>query len=343
MKRERAVMNVVHALPLLLCGLGGYAIGAAYEAGLIGVVLGCLLGGGMVGLGLFIERRGARKLLWGIAGAVVGLLAGGLFTQAVLATVPHGGRWGIIPMLFFAYIGLLFALKVEKNPELFQKETPLQTSDAVLLNSKILDTSVIIDGRIADLAQTGFLEGTCILPHFILKELQHIADSSDSLKRVRGRRGLDILQKIQKMVEINVRIVDDDFPLIRDVDSKIVALAKRMSAKVVTNDFNLNKVAELQGVPVLNINQLCNALRPVVLPGEPMSIFVVKEGKEMGQGIAYLDDGTMIVVDDGRRWIGKTIDVMVTSVLQTAAGRMIFTRMRENRENTDTYPVAKSG
>ncbi len=340
MKNEKVVMGIVHALPILLGGVGGYAMGATYDAGLVGLGLGCLLGGGVVGLGLFIERRGARKLLWGISGAVVGLLAGGLFTQAMLATAPHGGPWGIVLTPFFAYIGLLFALKVEKNPELFQKETPRQTPDAVSLNSKILDTSVIIDGRIADLAQTGFLEGTCILPHFILKELQNIADSSDSLKRVRGRRGLDILQKIQKMVEINVRIVDDDFPLIRDVDSKIVALAKRMSAKVVTNDFNLNKVAELQGVPVLNINQLCNALRPVVLPGEPMNIFVVKEGKEIGQGIAYLDDGTMIVVDDGRRWIGKNIDVVVTSVLQTTAGRMIFTRVREN---TEAYPVARSG
>ncbi len=335
-------MKMVHALSLLLCGLSGAAIGATYDARLIGAVLGSLIGAGLVGFGLFIEKREVRKLLWGVAGAVVGLLTGGLFNQVVLAHFSSEGLWGAIPLLFFAYIGLLFALRVEKNPEILQKDIPSQETAASPPNSKILDTSVIIDGRIADLAQTGFLEGVCILPLFVLKELQHIADSSDSIKRVRGRRGLDILQRIQKMVEMDVRIVDDDFPLIRDVDSKIVALAKRMSAKVITNDFNLNKVAELQGVPVLNINQLCNALKPVVLPGESMTVFIVKEGKESGQGIAYLDDGTMIVVDEARRWIGKNIDVVVTSVLQTTAGRMIFTRMREGAER-EAYPVARSG
>jgi uncharacterized protein YacL len=200
-------------------------------------------------------------------------------------------------------------------------------------NVKIMDTSVIIDGRIADVCETEFIDGTIIVPQFILQELQHIADSSDSLKRARGRRGLDILHRIQKMTHIDVRIVDEDFPKIREVDSKLIALAKKLTAKVITNDFNLNKVAELQGVTVLNINDLSNAVKPVALPGEGMRVFVLKEGKEAGQGVAYLDDGTMIIVENGRRLINKNVDVVVTSVLQTAAGRMIFTRIKEDVEH----------
>jgi uncharacterized protein YacL len=202
---------------------------------------------------------------------------------------------------------------------------------------KLLDTSVIIDGRIADLCETGFLDGVFVIPQFILHELQHIADSSDSLKRARGRRGLDILHRIQNMPGLAVHIVEEDFPQIKDVDAKLVALAKRQGAKIVTNDLNLNKVAELQGVRVLNINELSNALRPVVLPGESMRVFVLREGKEAGQGVAYLDDGTMIVVDEARRYIGKNMDVVVTSVLQTTAGRMIFTRLKEEPEREEIH------
>jgi uncharacterized protein YacL len=198
--------------------------------------------------------------------------------------------------------------------------------------TKILDTSVIIDGRVADICEAGFLEGSLIIPQFVLKELQQIADSPDSLKRNRGRRGLDILQRMQKNMEIDIQFLDQDFPKIKEVDAKIVALAQELSAKVLTNDFNLNKVAELQGVGVLNINQLANAVKPVVLPGEMMNVYILKEGKEPGQGVAYLDDGTMVVVDNARRFIGKTIDVSVTSVLQTTAGRMIFTRPKEEVE-----------
>ncbi|MBM4764967.1 PIN/TRAM domain-containing protein [Bacillus sp. B15-48] len=193
-------------------------------------------------------------------------------------------------------------------------------------NWKILDTSVIIDGRIADICQTGFLEGIIVIPQFVLEELQHIADSSDVLKRNRGRRGLDILNRIQKEVNIQVDIYEGDFEEIHEVDSKLVKLAKLTTGVVVTNDFNLNKVCELQGVSVLNINDLANAVKPVVLPGEEMSIQVIKDGKEQNQGIAYLDDGTMIVVEEGRDYIGKRIDVLVTSVLQTSAGRMIFAK-----------------
>jgi uncharacterized protein YacL len=191
---------------------------------------------------------------------------------------------------------------------------------------RVLDTSVIIDGRIADICETGFMDGTLVVPQFVLKELQLVADSSDSMKRNRGRRGLDILQKIQKMAGVDVTISDVDFPEIREVDLKLIELARTLQGKIVTNDFNLNKVAHLRGVEVLNINELANSLKPVVLPGEVMRVFILKEGKEYNQGVAYLDDGTMVVVDNARKMIGKTIDVVVTSVLQTTAGKMIFGR-----------------
>src|SRR6202008_4254828 len=194
---------------------------------------------------------------------------------------------------------------------------------------KILDTSVIIDGRIADIAETGFLEGILVIPNFVLRELQLVADSADSLKRNRGSRGLDILQRVQKIATVQVLIIDDDFPAVREVDLKLIELAKAHDGKIITNDFNLNKVAQLQGVEVLNINELANSLKPIVLPGEIMKVFILKEGKEYNQGVAYLDDGTMVVVDNARKMIGKTIDVSVTSVLQTTAGKMIFGKWDE--------------
>ncbi len=194
---------------------------------------------------------------------------------------------------------------------------------------KILDTSVIIDGRIADIAETGFLDGTLVIPQFVLRELQLVADSADSMKRNRGRRGLDVLQRVQKMPHLNVQILEDDFPNVREVDLKLIELAKVYTCKIVTNDFNLNKVAQLHGVEVLNINELANALKPIVLPGEVMRVFILKEGKEYNQGVAYLDDGTMVVVDNARKMISKTIDISVTSVLQTTAGKMIFGRFDE--------------
>jgi uncharacterized protein YacL len=191
---------------------------------------------------------------------------------------------------------------------------------------KILDTSVIIDGRIADIVETGFVDGALVIPQFVLHELQLVADSSDSMKRNRGRRGLDVLQRIQKMPQLTIQIVEEDFPNVREVDMKLIELAKVYACKIVTNDFNLNKVAQLHGVEVLNINELANALKPVVLPGELMRVFILKEGKEYNQGVAYLDDGTMVVVDNARKMISKTIDIAVTSVLQTTAGKMIFGR-----------------
>jgi uncharacterized protein YacL len=194
---------------------------------------------------------------------------------------------------------------------------------------KILDTSVIIDGRIADVIEIGFVEGTFIIPQFILQELQYIADSPDPIRRTKGRRGLDIIHRIQKLANIEVRIVEQDFSKIKEVDAKLIALARLFSAKVITNDFNLSKVAQLQGVSVMNINELANILKPVVLPGESLNLFIAKEGKEHNQGVAYLDDGTMVVVENARKLIGKNADLTVTSVLQTTAGRMIFARIKD--------------
>jgi uncharacterized protein YacL len=205
---------------------------------------------------------------------------------------------------------------------------------------KVLDTSVIIDGRIADVCETGFIDGTLVIPQFVLKELQLVADSADTLKRNRGRRGLDILQKIQKMAGVDVMISDVDFPEVREVDLKLIDLARSLQGKIVTNDFNLNKVAQLRGVDVLNINQLANSLKPVVLPGEIMKVFILKEGKEYNQGVAYLDDGTMVVVDNARKMISKTIDIVVTSVLQTTAGKMIFGRYIETAAQAPPAPPA---
>lgn len=220
-------------------------------------------------------------------------------------------------------IGLLTAGRINKKKDSESEEAVEQRS-----NIKVLDTSVIIDGRIADICQTGFVEGKLVIAQFVLEELQHIADSSDTLKRNRGRRGLDILKRIQTDMPTDVEIYEGDFEDISEVDSKLIKLAKLMNGTVVTNDFNLNKVCDLQGVPVLNINDLANAVKPVVLPGEEMRVLLVKDGKEHNQGLAYLDDGTMIVVEDGRHYIGKEIVVVVTSVLQTSAGRMIFAKVK---------------
>jgi len=205
---------------------------------------------------------------------------------------------------------------------------------------KVLDTSVIIDGRIADVCTAQFLEGTLLVPQFVLRELQMVADSADGLKRQRGRRGLEILQRMQKNEALRIEIASDDFPQVPEVDMKLIELAKRYNAKILTNDYNLNKVASLQGIDVLNINQLANALKPVVLPGEPMRVFILREGKEFGQGVAYLDDGTMVVVDGARRMINRTVDIQVTSVHQTTAGKMIFGKLDER--NLAPAPAAQN-
>ncbi|WP_102272396.1 PIN/TRAM domain-containing protein [Cytobacillus massiliigabonensis] len=280
-----------------------------------------------------LVRVPITDIIFGSIGLVFGLIVAFLIGYALNAIeVPILNTVApIVLTLIFGYLG--FQVGFKKRDELLnlfsnkKKKASEEEPEAAAKNIlKILDTSVIIDGRIADICQTGFLEGTIVIPQFVLEELQHIADSSDVLKRNRGRRGLDILNRIQKELAIKVEIYEGDFEEIQEVDSKLVKLAKITNGVVVTNDFNLNKVCEFQGVAVLNINDLANAVKPVVLPGEEMKVQVIKDGKEQNQGIAYLDDGTMIVVEDGRDYIGKHIDVLVTSVLQTSAGRMIFAK-----------------
>ncbi len=268
--------------------------------------------------------------LFGIMGMILGLIVAALLSQAT-NFIPVVNI--IVPVFLSVFLGYFgFRLGFKKRDELLsllslgKLNKGAKKEGKIQYESKILDTSVIIDGRIADICKTGFIEGKLVIPGFVLEELQHIADSSDALKRNRGRRGLDILNKIQKELNIKVVIYEGDFEDIQEVDSKLVRLAKVIEGKVVTNDYNLNKVCELQGVPVLNINDLSNAVKPVVLPGEELNVHVIKDGKEHNQGIAYLDDGTMIVVEGGREYIGHHLDVLVTSVLQTSAGRMIFAK-----------------
>jgi uncharacterized protein YacL len=267
-------------------------------------------------------------MLGAVLGAALGLALARMLVAALFWTntaEPRIAFLHALVVLVLTYLGVLIGgrrgewLEPARLVTLFRAAGPQR-------RYKILDTSVIIDGRIADICETGFIDGTLLIPQFVLKELQLVADSADSLKRNRGRRGLDILQKIQKMSGIEVMISDLDYPEVREVDLKLIELARTLQGKIVTNDFNLNKVAQLRGVDVLNINELANSLKPVVLPGEIMKVFILKEGKEYNQGVAYLDDGTMVVVDNARKMISKTIDVVVTSVLQTTAGKMIFGR-----------------
>ena len=284
---------------------------------------------GLEAFGALVQRTPLADIVTGVLGAAAGLALAILATATLPEQVPLVGAYGaVLISAAGGYLGAVAALRKRDDLAAWLRlPTGLSSHrPAASGRYKILDTSVIIDGRIADIARTGFLEGTLVIPSFVLQELQHIADSSDVLKRNRGRRGLDILNRMQKESKVAVEILDRDFDDITDVDAKLVRLARRLDAKVLTNDFNLNKVAELQGVEVLNINELANALKPVVLPGEEMVVHVIKDGKEQGQGVGYLDDGTMIVVDGGRRYIGESVDVLVTSILQTAAGRMIFAK-----------------
>lgn len=283
---------------------------------------------------VFFKRFTVRNILSILLGIALGLLVHRLFMGvADYAQIPEMARYqiGIISAVMFSYLGAVMILRGQDEFNLlipFVKLESKSPGEEIIL----LDTSVIIDGRIADIAETHFLSGRLVLPRFVLKELQLIADSADPLKRNRGRRGLDILNRIKKNPHLEVRIQEMDFPELSTVDAKLVKMAQAVNAKVFTNDYNLNKVAELQGVKVLNINELANALKPVVIPGETMQVKILKEGKEHDQGVAYLDDGTMVVVDNGRRRIGQTITVMITSVLQTQAGRMIFAKPAEAEE-----------
>jgi len=294
-------------------------------------------------------RRATLKTLIGAAiGSILGILGAFLIgilisIQKVEAVPAQMQTFLTISLAFFmGYIGLMVGAAKGEFIDLSVLGGIFSDKNLPKRDYKILDTSVIIDGRIADVAETGFLGGTLIIPQFILTELQQVADSPDSSKRQRGRRGLDMLQRLRNNSQIDIQIVETDFPAVKEVDLKLIELGTQLEAVIVTNDFNLNKVSQLRGVSVLNINELANALKPVVLPGEAMRVFILKEGKEYNQGVAYLDDGTMVVVDNARRLIGKTADVAVTSVLQTTAGKMIFGRLWEEKEREENYETSNN-
>ncbi|RLC47616.1 MAG: PIN domain nuclease [Candidatus Coatesbacteria bacterium] len=323
---------------LALCVAAGYVLGIQ----LAGAFPGYRFWGYAVGLAIglivwqlcmTVERLAERNPLRTILGGTIGLFLALLVAWWSYKLIGELAGPDTLPgsFKFLLAMGVLY-LGVRIGALKFRELTvgsikSFFQAKAADEGNKILDTSVIIDGRIADVCETGFVEGKLIVPQFVLKELQHIADSGDPLKRNRGRRGLDILHKLQKKSDVQVDIVDTDFPSIKEVDAKLVQLGRRMNAKLVTNDFNLNKVARLQDVVVLNVNELANAVKPVVLPGEIMNVSIVKEGKEHNQGVAYLDDGTMVVVEEAKRYMGKVVEAEVTSVLQTTAGRMIFAKM----------------
>ena len=333
-------LRVILLLVGVVAGAGvGSRIGTAnFQYLLLGAAIGVGIGGAIIWAEYALNRIPVSLTIGGAGGLIAGSVVAGVIVQTLDMMAPSGSvvaqMGGLVFLLALSYFGLVIGLRIGKEGWLTVPPSPKPNKESET-SLKLLDTSVIIDGRIADLCETGFIEGTLIVPQFILLELQHISDSSDGLKRARGRRGLDVLNAIQKMSNITVTITEEDFPNVKEVDSKLVELAKKIDAKIFTNDLNLNKVAGIQGVKILNINELCNALKPVVLPGETMRVFVLKEGKEAGQGVAYLDDGTMVVIDHAKRWIGKNVDVMVTSVLQTSAGRMIFTRLKEETEREE--------
>jgi len=317
-----------------------FAAAVAYAAALlqpfpVGLPANIVVALLLAALVVFFESRLRETAITRVLGALIGCAIGLVIAHLIVTGLfwaDNGDRrvefLHSFTLIVLPYLGLVLGgkhgewLEPARLVTLFRATGPQR-------RYKILDTSVIIDGRVADVCETGFVDGTLVIPQFVLKELQLVADSADSLKRNRGRRGLDILQKIQKMSGVEVIVSDLDFPDIREVDLKLIELARSMQGKIVTNDFNLNKVAQLRGVEVLNVNELANSLKPVVLPGEIMKVFILKEGKEYNQGVAYLDDGTMVVVDNARKMISKTIDIVVTSVLQTTAGKMIFGRFIE--------------
>ncbi len=309
----------------------GYLYGLKYGFIIYGAAAGFLLGI----ISVFVESRLKKVSFGSILGGLLGIGIGLLFSNLLLFPLRYtitDDSWALSHFVLnalFGYAGMFVGLHRGKNltiPAIMRLFKGQELEEDI----KILDTSVIIDGRIADVIEARFLEGTFIIPQFILQELQYIADSPDPMRRTKGRRGLDILHRVQKMSNIKVRIIEEDFPKIKEVDAKLIALARLMSGKIITNDFNLNKVAQLQGVSVLNINELANVLKPVVLPGEVLNLFIVKEGKEYNQGVAYLDDGTMVVIENARKLIGRNAEVVVTSVLQTTAGRIIFAKLKED-------------
>ncbi len=326
-------------------------VGIGYHFHPFGLVpLGAALVGLAFSLLVFVaewrlRRASLRRLIGASVGSILGILGAYLMNIVLSRTsLPEATRSfvGMALLLVMTYIGLVIgASKGEMlNLQAFGGVFGNEKTGRVLV--KVVDTSVLIDGRIADVCEAHFLDGTLIIPNFVLRELQMVADSADPLKRQRGRRGLEVLQRLQKMSQVDIQIVEDDFPQIAEVDMKLIELAKRLGSKILTNDFNLNKVATVHGLEVLNVNLLANSLKPVVLPGEGMRVFILREGKEYNQGVAYLDDGTMVVVDGARKMINKTVDITVTSVHQTTAGKMIFGRLDERPEGPRAVPPANS-
>lgn len=360
------VVLLVRFIFMILGGVGGYALGELFKETyladydplyfIIGFIVSIFV---CVGLGFVLGGAAGRyaakllnrfqhaiqdipgtDILMGAIGVIVGFLVA--FLPSVILFRSNWGwvsDWGwTFALIVYAICGVIgYVVAVQKKEDLLNFFSPsrvrhLEEGDTATRAgspSRILDTSVIIDGRITDICFSGFLEGELVVPRFVLNELQSIADSEDPLKRNRGRRGLDALNALQRQDRVEVRIEDLDFPELAAVDSKLVALAKSLNLPVMTNDFNLNKIAELQGIRVLNINELANSLKPVVLPGESITLTMIKEGKESGQGVGYLDDGTMVVVEGGRKLIGRDVETLVTSILQTPAGRMIFATLKE--------------
>src|SRR2546421_6684084 len=337
------VVRLIFAITLTLVA---YFIQPFGFHGPLAIAVGLVSAIGIIYFEHRLKRATLKRLIGAAVGSIMGIVGASLIRHMLTDTVFDTNSLSFIKLVILflmTYVGLVVGanegdlLNLSALGGIFGGERPPKKS------YKILDTSVVIDGRIADICETGFLDGILVIPHFVLRELQQVADSADSLKRNRGRRGLDILQRIQKMAGITVQFVENDFPQIREVDMKLIELAREFDAKIVTNDFNLNKVAQLRGVEVLNINELANALKPVYLPGETMKVFILKEGKEYNQGVAYLDDGTMVVVDNARSMIGKTIDIIVTSVLQTTAGKMISVRFIDANAHTQPTPLAREG
>lgn len=311
--------------------------------------ISAVAGAAVAGLIIFFELRvralTLRRLFGAVIGSLLGILGAFLFSLVLRNSLPASRLQSLLQvgvLLVMTYIGLVVGASKGDLLNLAALGGLFAAERGGKRNTKVLDTSAIIDGRIADIADTGFLEGTLIVPEFVLRELQMVADSSDPSKRQRGRRGLDVLQRMRSEPQLTVQIVEEDFPNIREVDLKLIELSRQLEAKIVTNDFNLNKVAQVRGVPVLNINDLANSLRPVVLPGEKMRVLVMKEGKEFDQGVGYLDDGTMVVVDHARRLIGRSVEISVTSVLQTASGKMIFGKLDESPRPEPVRPMELS-
>jgi uncharacterized protein YacL len=330
---------IVRAVFIVLLSSSAFFLSPFHLSPTSSALFGFGLGIVAVALELRVKQMSLKRLIGAVIGSLLGIFGAflvSLVIQRAFADQPPTASFlQMAALLVMAYGGLAVGWTKGEMLNLAALGGLLGSDAGSKTAFKILDTSVIIDGRIADIVETGFLDGVLVIPQFVLRELQQVADSADSLKRNRGRRGLDILQKIQKNPDLQVRIVEDDFPQVREVDLKLIELAKLYTCTIVTNDFNLNKVAQLHGVEVLNINELANALKPVVLPGEGMRVFILKEGKEYNQGVAYLDDGTMVVVDNARKQISKTIDITVTSVLQTTAGKMIFGRFDERGQGAD--------